>query len=149
MGFGAVREVHGSSVHGANSRRHRVRQGRAGVAMGGTSAKGRLRVATTGSDFGWGRLEAGQSQIHQDAALGRDCCMVVTLAAVPSVGKPLRLGVCGWSLKQGAQRLAVPLQFAQTGNTATALACTLRGGQNQGPEYQGLQRSFTSERPGG
>ena len=47
-----VRKVCGSSVHGANSRMHRVRQGRAGAAMGGTSAKGRLRLATTRSDFG-------------------------------------------------------------------------------------------------
>ena len=59
-------------------------------------------------------------------------------------GIPLRFGHAGRVSKQGARRHAGLLQFTQTRSTATALACALRGGQNEVRATPGLQRLLTS-----
>ena len=58
-----VRQVLESSVRGANSRRPRVRQGRASTAVDASARGGVSQQVREGPDFSHGRLEAGQSKL--------------------------------------------------------------------------------------
>ena len=89
--------------------------------------------------YGRGRLEAGQSK-HTRTPPWR------WSDSPPQSrrGSSQRAGTSPRLVRATRRAPAKSQHLPQTRGTATALASTLRGRQNQGHKYQGLPRSFTS-----